>query len=127
MRAVALLKVGRDYGVTFLDLKIAGLRETDTKLAKYAEELEMIQNDLIGIMPKLKEMYVLDITLEDTMGRRYIARFYTYGGIVYYAILISPKSTMGTVLKKLTQQGWKLLILIERKAVKKSASETDVR
>lgn len=128
MRGVALLKVGRDYGVAFLDLRLAGLRDTGVKPVKYVEELQAIQEDLLLAMPKLKDMYVLDTVLEDTAGRRYIARLYTYGGVVYYVVLISPKNTLRGVLKRLIQQGWRPLLHIEKKAVKRSTtSETDVR
>jgi hypothetical protein len=128
MRAVALLRAGRDYGVAFLDFRIAGLRETGTKPVKYVEELEAIQGDLLAVMPKLKDMYVLDTVLEDTAGRRYVARLYTSGGVVYYVILASPKNTLRGVLKRLTQQGWRVLIHVERKTVKRSTtSETDAQ
>lgn len=122
---MAFLKVDRDYGVVFLDLKLAGLREAEGAPARYAQTLEAIQQDLVKIMPKLKDMYTLDVALEDTAGRRFVARFYTYGGIVYYAVLISEKNKLGSLLRKLTAHGWRLLVLIEKKAVKKN--ETDVR
>jgi hypothetical protein len=105
MKAVALLRVGRDYGVTFLDLRIAGLRETEVKPLKYVEELEAVQEDLVATMPKLKDMYVLDTMLEDTAGRRYIARLYTYGGIVYYAVLASPKNSLKGCSRDLHNRG----------------------
>jgi hypothetical protein len=48
--------------------------------------------------------------------------------VVYYVILASPKNTLRGVLKRLTQQGWRLLIHVERKTVKRSTtSETDAR
>lgn len=127
MRSIALFKVGRDYGVTFLDLKIAGLRDTASKPSKYEKELRAIEEELIGFMPKLREMYAMDTVLEDTAGRNYLARFYTYGGVIYYALLISPKNTLRTTARKLASQGWRLLVMIEKKAVKKTPSETDAR
>lgn len=124
MRSVALLKVGRDYGVVFLDLRIAGLKSLDEKPGKYLEQLEAIQQDLMAVIPALREMYVLDAVFEDTAGRRYVARLYTQGGVVHYVVLASPKNTLRSILRHLRQQGWTLLIKIEKKTLKK-VSETD--
>ncbi|MEZ0320171.1 MAG: hypothetical protein ABWK05_09330 [Pyrobaculum sp.] len=127
MKSVALLKVGRDYGVAFLDLGIAGLRDTKTKPVKYAEQLEVIQQDIAQAIPQLGGLYSLDTVLEDSAGRRYLARLYMGGGIVHYVVLASPKNSLKGVLKKLTQQGWKVLLLVEKKTVKTPSPETDVR
>jgi hypothetical protein len=114
VRSIALFRVGRDNGVTALDMRISGLRETDAELSRHAGELNAIQEELAGVMPKLKDMYALDLVLEDSLRRRYIARLYTHGGIVHYALLISPHGTLRKVAKRLAQQGWELLVFIER-------------
>lgn len=128
IRSVALFKVGRDYGVTFLDLKLAGLKESGGKATRLSNELESIENELVGVVPRLGEMYALDVAVEDAAGRRYVARLYALGGVIHYVVLISPKNAVKGLAKRLSAQGWKLLVLIERKAVKRSAtSETDVQ
>jgi hypothetical protein len=128
IRSVALFKVGRDYGVTFLDLKLAGLKEADERTARLSSELASIERELVGVMPKLGEMYAFDVTMEDAAGRKYVARLYAHSGIIHYVVLISPKNTVRGLAKRLSAQGWKLLVLIEKKAVKRSApSETDVQ
>ncbi|MEM0369197.1 MAG: hypothetical protein QXU58_03735 [Pyrobaculum sp.] len=124
MKSIAILKVGRDYGVVFLDLRIAGLKSRGERLEKPLDQLEAIHKDLLEIMPTLREMYYLDVALEDTASRKYIARLYTHGGVVYYVVLASPKNSLRSVLRHLKQQGWELLVRIEKKSLRK-VSETD--
>ncbi|NYR15377.1 hypothetical protein HC235_05320 [Pyrobaculum arsenaticum] len=128
MRSIALFKVGRDYGVTSLDLKIAGLKDTGEKPSRYANEFAYIEGELVSAVPALREMYSFDTILEDMSGRRYYARFYAVDGVVYYAVLISQRGTVRGLVKRLVAQGWRLLFMIEKKVVKKNLpSETDVR
>ncbi|MGC9050156.1 hypothetical protein [Pyrobaculum sp.] len=128
IRSVALFKVGRDYGVTFLDLKLAGLKEAGEKAGRLSGELESIERELVGVVPRLEEMYALDVAMEDAAGRRYAARLYAHGGVIHYVVLISPKNTVRSLAKRLSAQGWKPLVWIEKKGVKRSApSETDVQ
>ncbi|MEM1519655.1 MAG: hypothetical protein QXK71_02330 [Pyrobaculum sp.] len=124
MKSIAILKVGRDYGVVFLDLRIAGLKSRGERLEKPLDQLEAIHKDLLEIMPTLREMYYLDVALEDTASRKYIARLYTHGGVVYYVVLASPKNSLRSVLRHLKQQGWEPLVRIEKKSLRK-VSETD--
>ncbi|MEM0468419.1 MAG: hypothetical protein QXT27_04410, partial [Pyrobaculum sp.] len=70
MKSIAILKVGRDYGVVFLDLRIAGLKSRGERLEKPLDQLEAIHKDLLEIMPTLREMYYLDVALEDTASRK---------------------------------------------------------
>jgi len=128
VKSVAVLKVGRDYGVALLDLKIAGLREVEGRVDKYRQVLDSIQTDVAEALPHLGGLYALDIALEDAVGRRYFARLLVSDGIVHYVVLTSPKNSLRGVLKRLMAQGWALLVLVEKKSLKTSPpSETDVQ
>jgi hypothetical protein len=58
---------------------------------------------------------VLDTVLEDTAGRRYIARLYTYGGVIYYVVLISPKTPLGGCLRDLYNRAGDLSYTLKRR------------
>jgi len=128
VKSIAVLKVGRDYGVTLLDLKIAGLREIEGRVDKYRQVLDSIQADIAEALPHFGNLYTLDMALEDAVGRRYFARLLVSDGIVHYVVLSSPKNSLRGVLRRLTAQGWTLLVLVEKKSLKTSPpSETDVQ
>lgn len=118
MKSVALLYVNRDFGVVMLDLKIAGLTEDREGTPSWL--LEEIEKDLYDAIVKLREMYRVNMALRDMTGRKYSASLYIDSGIVHYVVLTSSEHTLRGIVKRLKQQGWKLLLSIERKSAKKT-------
>ncbi|MFN3804582.1 MAG: hypothetical protein ACK4SY_05965 [Pyrobaculum sp.] len=135
VRSIALLEVRRDYGVVFLDINIAGLRDVGEKgrpglrpgesiSSEYRQYLDRVEAELSEVVPTLKRLYPVDHLLKDTAGRSYVARFYTAEGIVHYCMLTSPHP-LRKVARRLARQGWRLLALIEPKSIQKTRSETE--
>ncbi|MFN7105863.1 MAG: hypothetical protein ACK4M3_04705 [Pyrobaculum sp.] len=136
VRSIALLEARRDYGVVFLDINIAGLKDVgengkepglrpgESISGEYRQYLDRVEAELSEVVPTLKRLYPVDHLLKDTTGKSYVARFYTAEGIVYLCMLTSPHP-LRKVVKRLTRQGWRLLALIEPKSVQKTRSETE--
>lgn len=118
VRSLALLYVGRDYGVALLDMKLAGLRESTTRHAKLSQYIEAVEQELIQAMPPIRDYYPMDLAFEDEAGRKYVVRLYMNEGIIWYALFLCPKNSLRGVLRRLSQQGWRLVVSLEKKTVK---------
>ncbi len=121
VRSVALLKVGKDFGVVMFEIKIVGLRELDERPEEIVADMAEIEREVLRILPELSSMSHTDIVVEDSGRRLYVARLYINNARVEYALLISPRNSMRRLLHKFVEQGWSVRFLIEKKtAAKKS-------
>lgn len=121
VRSVALLKVGKDFGVVMFEIKIVGLRELDERPEEIVADMAEIEREVLRILPELSSMSHTDIVVEDSGRRLYVARLYINNARVEYALLISPRNSMRKLLHKFVEQGWSVRFLIEKKtAAKKS-------
>ncbi len=121
VRSVALLKVGKDFGVVMFEIKIVGLRELDERPEELVTNMAEIEREIAHIVPELSGMSHADVVVEDSGRRLYIARLYLANARVEYVLFISPKNSMRRLLNKFVEQGWSVRFLIEKKtAAKKS-------
>ncbi|MEZ0248916.1 MAG: hypothetical protein ABWJ97_06555 [Thermoproteus sp.] len=118
IRSVALLRAGKDFGVVMLEIKIVGLRELDEEPAKVGDIAE-IEREVLHIVPELSSMSHTDVVLEDGGRRSYLARLYLDNARVEYVLLVSPKSSMRSLIRKFVEQGWAVKFLVERKTAAK--------
>lgn len=127
MRSMALFLVQRDYDVVLLDLRIAGLRPMESR-PPVVQGLEAIEAELRHVVRDLADHYVLDLGLESPSGTRHMARLYARDANVKYVLLLSPRASLRGPLRRLRQQGWRVMVALEAKVARPSAaSGTDLR
>lgn len=119
--------VQRDYDVVLLDLKISGLRPLEARSLRL-QELEAVESELRHVVGDLADHYALDLGLENSNGTRYLARLYARDAKVKYVLLLSPRAPLRGILRRLKQQGWRVMVALEAKVARPSpASGTDLR
>lgn len=121
VRSVALLKVGKDYGVVMFEMKIVGLRELDEDPKLYIGDVENIEAEILRVVPEISSMPHSDILVEDNGRRMYLVRLYLGDGRVEYALIISPRNSVKGLIKKLLDQRWALRFLVEQRKVAKQS------
>ncbi|MDT7869785.1 MAG: hypothetical protein RXQ56_03800 [Thermoproteus sp.] len=121
VRSVVLLRVGKDFGVVMLEMKVVGLRELDEEPRDVVGDILEIEREVLRIMPELSSMSHADVVVEDGGRRFYVARLYLNDARVEYVLLISPKNSLRGLLRRFVEQGWSVRFLVEKRtAAKKS-------
>ncbi len=116
---MALLRVGKDFGVVMLEMKVVGLRELDEEPRDVVGDMLEIEKEVLRIMPELSSMSHSDAVVEDGGRRFYVARFYLNNARVEYVLLISPKNSLRGLIRKFVEQGWSVKFLVEKKTAAK--------
>jgi len=106
---IVVMKAGKDYGVTMLELRIVGLRRISCWPLKHPKR------EMNKITKHLTNGYLLDMCLVDADGYIHFARFVVDYGIVKYVILMTKIRRSANLLKyarRLQLHGWHLMFRV---------------